>query len=79
MEKVPKLPVAKFDRNPKAADTLAAELVVRQLFFEQKVFLYVKTVFSDKICQKNSLGHEICQVLLLCYPTFCTAGLIFYF
>jgi hypothetical protein len=32
-------------------------------------------VFSEKICQQILSGHEKWQVaLLLCYPTFCTAG-----
>ena len=52
MEKVPKLPVAEFDRIPKAADILAVQLMFWQVFFEQKVILCVKMVFSDKICQQ---------------------------
>jgi len=56
IEKVPKLPLGEFDRILKAADTLAAQIVFGQLFFEQKVFLYVKMVFSYKICHQISLG-----------------------
>ena len=44
MTEVPKLLVAEFDRIPKAAYFLAAQLVFWQLFFEQKVFLYVKMI-----------------------------------
>ena len=57
MEEVQNLPVAEFNRIRKAVNTLVAQLVFWQFFFEQKVFLYVKMVFSDKICQQISLGH----------------------
>jgi len=52
--KIPKLPVAEFNRITKSAGTIATQAVFKQPFFEQKVFLYVKMVFSDKNCQQIS-------------------------
>jgi hypothetical protein len=64
---VPKLPVSEFDRIPKGADTLAAQLVFRQLFFEQKVFLCIEMYYQTKYTKKF---ENYQAALLLCYPTF---------
>ena len=72
IENVPKPPVAEFDRIPKSAYTLAAQLVFRQLFLKQKVFLHVKIVFSDKICQQIWKPPNSIAIML---PHFLCSGL----